>query len=327
MNSRTLQLYYRLKPYIPEKLGFHLRRARMRLLLPFYRNVWPIDKQAGATPPKWPGWPEGKKFALVLSHDVEWKNGHDTCQQLSELEESKGFRSAYYFVPHRYDVSAELRESLKSRGFEVGIHGLKHDGLLYSSWDVFKERAQEINRYIEEWGASGFRSPSVHHDLEWIRELNVQYDASTFDTDPFQPQSDGLKKIFPLWIPPKGDSRGYVELPYTLAQDWKIFSILRRKNIDTWKRKLDWIVERGGMALLVAHPDYMQFGDREQSHWDYPVALYIELLDYIKKEYEGQYWHALPKDVASFWTSYSHKEEDYQVWKDMRANNRGGRTK
>ena len=291
----------------------------MRLLVPFYRNVWPIDEQAGAAPPNWPGWPDGKKFALVLSHDVEWKIGHDTCQQLSMLEEPMGFRSAFYFVPHRYEVSPELRNDLNSRGFEVGLHGLKHDGLLYSSCEVFVQRAKEINRYIEEWNASGFRSPSVHHNLDWIRRLNIEYDSSTFDTDPFQPQSDGLKRIFPLWIPPEGGSRGYVELPYTVPQDWEVFSLLRQKNIDLWKRKLDWLVERGGLALLITHPDYMHFGDRKRQRWDYPATLYAEFLEYIKNEYEGQYWHVLPKEMATFWKSYSHKETDYRIWRENRS--------
>jgi hypothetical protein len=30
------------------------------------------------------------------------------------------------------------------------------------------------------------------------------------------------------------------------------------KTISIWKKKLDWIVEKGGMALLITHPDYMK---------------------------------------------------------------------
>jgi hypothetical protein len=42
---------------------------------------------------------------------------------------------------------------------------------------------------------------------------------------------------------------------------------MREKNIDIWKRKLDWIVENEGMALLITHPDYMNFGSgRLQYH-------------------------------------------------------------
>ena len=319
MISRSLKLYYLLKPFLPEKMVLLLRRASIHMLMPFYRNVWPIDEQAGGAPPAWQGWPDEKKFAVVLTHDVEWKAGHDTCRQLSKAEESLGFRSAFYFVPHRYSVSSTLRDDLTSRGFEVGLHGLKHDGLLYSSAEVFTQRAKEINQYIREWKACGFRSPSVHCDLDRIGELDIQYDASTYDSDPFQPQGGGLRRIYPVWIPPNGQARGYVELPYTLAQDWNVFSILKQKNIDIWKLKLDWIAKRGGMALLITHPDYMQFGNREKRHWDYPAARYIELLEYIKGEYAGQYWQALPRDVASFWKNYSHKEEDYQIWMENRA--------
>jgi len=41
-----------------------------------------------------------------------------------------------------------------------------------------------------------------------------------------------------------------VELPYSLPQDFSLFVIMRERNIDIWKIKLDWIVEKGGMALL-----------------------------------------------------------------------------
>jgi hypothetical protein len=52
-------------------------------------------------------------------------------------------------------------------------------------------------------------------------------------------------------------------LPYTLVQDFNLFKILREPNIDIWKRKLDWIAERGGMALINTHPDYMGFEGKQ----------------------------------------------------------------
>ena len=48
-----------------------------------------------------------------------------------------------------------------------------------------------INGYAREWGASGFRSGFMLRNLDWLHDLDVQYDASTFDTDPFEPQPDG----------------------------------------------------------------------------------------------------------------------------------------
>jgi hypothetical protein len=52
-----------------------------------------------------------------------------------------------------------------------------------------------------------------------------------------------------------------VELPYTLPQDFLLFVLMQEKNIDIWKKKLDWIADQGGMALFIAHPGYMQYLD------------------------------------------------------------------
>jgi len=126
----------------------------------------------------------------------------------------------FNFVPEGdYRVPAELRKELTAQGFEVGIHDLKHDGHLFASHRGLKRRAVRINRYAREWGASGFRSGFMLRNLDWLHDLDVQYDASTFDTDPFEPQPDGRHTIFPFWVPsPNGDAinharSGYVELP------------------------------------------------------------------------------------------------------------------
>jgi len=73
------------------------------------------------------------------------------------------------------------------------------------------------------------------------------------------------------------------------------------KNIDIWKNKLDWIVENGGMALLITHPDYMRFDGNKLTIEEYPVKYYEEFLDYIKDTYKGQYWPVVPNEMARFW--------------------------
>src|SRR4029453_17514035 len=277
-------------------------------------HVWPIMPGSERPPQNWPGWPEGKKFAFVLTHDVESKAGLDNCRSLMQLEMELGFRSSFNFVPEgSYRVPAELRGELTDSGFEVGIHDLKHNGHLFASHRGFKKRAVRINRYAREWGASGFRSGFMLRNLDWLHDLDVQYDASTFDTDPFEPQPDGGHTIFPFWVPrPNGSSAnghestsasssraGYVELPYTLPQDSTLFLVLRESTPEIWMRKLDWIAQHGGMVLLDVHPDYMSFDGSPQTTTEYPVALYREFLDYVKTRYAGEYWHALPKEVAA----------------------------
>ena len=163
-----------------------------------------------------------------------------------------------------------------------------------------------MNLYISKWNIEGFRSPSMYGNLQWMHALNIKYDASTFDVDPFEPQPAGVRTIFPFWVPNRDKTRGYVELPYTLPQDFTLFIILREQSIDLWKAKLDWIAENGGMALIITHPDYMSMSKSERRYDQYPVEYYQEFLEYIKTKYNQKYWHALPREMAAFWkTKYS----------------------
>jgi peptidoglycan/xylan/chitin deacetylase (PgdA/CDA1 family) len=291
-----------------------------------HKATWPIDPSTTTPPSSWSGWPDKKRFAFLLSHDVETQIGYDKISDLVDLEESLGFRSVINFIPEgQYRVNENLVQNLKDRGFEVGVHGLHHDGKLYNNFDIFKKRAQKINHYLKAWDATGFRSPFMHRNLDWLHLLNVSYDSSTFDTDPFEPQFDGLGTIFPKWIPiPNGeqspesgeqksearerisDSRhqssdldGYFELPYTLPQDSTLYLLLKEQTIDIWKTKTAWLAKHGGMAFLNVHPDYMDFsGKGTQSQ--YPVSHYADFLKHIKETYTDQYWHANPNEVAQF---------------------------
>ena len=303
--SLTNKIYYQLKPFIPGSLQITLRRMVIQRKRKLYEDVWPIDEKAGALPEGWSGWPDGKKFALVLMHDVDTEKGHEKCLDLAQIDERMGFRSSFNFVPERYNVSSEVRRILGEKGFEVGVHGLKHDGKLFSSRKRFQEQAVRINHYLKDWKSVGFVSPSMHRNLDWVHDLNVEYDASTFDTDPFEPQPEGLGSIFPFFVNGNSIQKGYVELPYTLPQDHTLFVIMGEKGIDIWKQKLDWIVKNGGMALLITHPDYMSFSGKKPASGEYPAKYYYnEFLEYIKETYKDQYWNALPRDVALFWTRH-----------------------
>lgn len=277
-----------------------MRRIMVRKKRARYAGVWPIDERACKPPEGWKGWPDGKKFALVLIHDVDTVKGYEKCYYLIKLEERLGFRSSFNFVPKRYSVSSGLIDYLNNHGFEVGVHGLYHDGKLYNSKEMFFERAKDINKYLKEWNAVGFRSPSMQHNLEWIHELDIEYDFSTFDTDPFESQPDGVQTIFPFYVHKDNGDNGYVELPYTLPQDFTLFVLMKETDIGIWKQKLDWVAEQGGMALLNTHPDYMNFS-RKPGLEEYPSSYYEQFLKVLETKYSGQYWKVLPRDVARFW--------------------------
>src|SRR3984893_14750554 len=172
MSMLRNRIYYRVKPFIPQALRTAIRRRIALRLRGSVGDVWPIWPGSEQPPKNWPGWPEGKKFAFVLTHDVESAIGLQKCRSLMQLDREFGFRGSFNFVPEGdYRLPSDLREELTQSGFEVGIHDLRHDGRLYQSHREFCHRATRINRYLAEWGAAGFRSAFMLHNLDWLHDL------------------------------------------------------------------------------------------------------------------------------------------------------------
>lgn len=307
-------LYYTIKPFLPRSVQIALRRARIKRLTPLIKDVWPINEFAGTAPPGWGGWPDGKQFAFVLTHDVESSRGMARCKVLAEIDLKYGFKSVFNIVPCKYDVPTATRWWLQNHGFEVGVHDYNHDGKLYQSRKIFEKRAAVINKYLKEWNVTGFRSAAMHHNLEWISELDIHYDCSTFDTDPFEPQPDGVTTIFPYWYQRERSEKGFVEIPYTLPQDFTLFVLKREKDCSIWKEKIKWIAEKGGMATVIVHPDYINFDKGKPSRADeYSLSLYEEFLEHIRGNYKGLYWNPLPKEIQSYIDKIARKDNSASV--------------
>jgi hypothetical protein len=293
--------YFKVKPFIPKSVRWVIRRSRTSRIMKQSADVWPIQESASAKPAGWKGWPHGKKFALVFTHDVESRDGVGKVKDLAKLERRHGLCSSFNFIPEGpYEDPTELRRWLVKNGFEVGVHDLNHDGQLYESREGFSRKAELINNYLEKWDAVGFRSGFMLHQLDWLHDLNVVYDASTFDTDPFEPQPDGSATIFPFLVKPSdgGTRPGYVELSYTLPQDSTLFILLRERTPEIWQRKLDWVARHGGLALVNIHPDYINFSGESDPALSYPVNLLKEFLGYCLNQYGNDFWNPLPRELA-----------------------------
>src|SRR4029077_4426382 len=97
----------------PQFLRTAIRRRMAMRLRRHIEDVWPIMPGSKHPPDNWTGWPGNKKFALVLTHDVESKEGLSKCQVLMQLEQNLGFRSSFNFIPEgSYRVPSELMEDL-----------------------------------------------------------------------------------------------------------------------------------------------------------------------------------------------------------------------
>ncbi len=302
------KIYYRLKPLLPDRLRMWARRQYSLWLREGVADRWPVLPGSERPPDGWTGWPGGRKFAVVLTHDVEGPEGLAKCRQLMEMERELGFVSSFNFIPAgAYQTPPVLREELTRHGFEVGVHDLNHDGHLYDSKAAFARKAVEINRHLREWGAAGFRSGFMLSRLDWLQQLDIDYDASTFDTDPFEPQPDGQGTIFPFWVPARGGEAGaaaarggYVELPYTLTQDSTLFLLLGETSPALWIQKADWVARHGGMVLVNVHPDYISFDSCNRTSRTYPAEHFRALLTHLRSTYGESFWQPLPRDLSAY---------------------------
>lgn len=300
--SFARKTYYRLKPFVPRSVTRSLRRRLRSAAVSDSPLHWPIESRYAQF--MWASlgaallaldrqsvrfihfWPEARKFAFVLTHDVETAEGLERVRELVDLETRYGFHSSFNFVPERYPVDRELIDTLRGRGFEVGVHGLKHDGKLFSSRSEFTKRAARINKHLKTFHAVGFRAPYTHRHPEWMQALDIEYDLSFFDTDPYEPVAGGTMSIWPFEI------GHFTELPYTLVQDNTLTAVLGETTPRIWIEKVDFIEKYWGLALVNVHPDYL----RDSSN----RLVYEQFLERMSWR-PGAYWHALPCEVARWW--------------------------
>lgn len=295
----VMRLYYLARPAMPRAIQLWLRRRFARVQAAATFPAWPIEDSlhdfyqwlfdviadlAAVPVPFLDLWPSGRSWALVLTHDVETDAGLRAMNLLRTPERACGYQSSWNLVGSRYQVDDETVRSLRDDGCEIGVHGLLHDGRDLSV-RLLDERLPAMWANASRWDADGFRSPATHRSWDLMPRLGFGYDTSYSDTDPYEPQAGGCCSFLPFF------NRDMVELPITLPQDHTLFTILQHPDGDLWLRKARHIRDRGGMVLVLTHPDY--------AHDQRLADGYQKLLEAFAGD--ETVWQALPREVAAWW--------------------------
>jgi len=301
--------YYFFRPILPLAVRKRIQRIVFRRRLKSMFPAWPVDcsveeifeqlmalalqsSSANEIPFIW-FWPKGKQSALMMTHDVEGQKGVDQCDLLMDLDDSYGIRAAFQLIPEgAYKCFDSLVSRIRSRGFELNIHDLDHDGKLYEQKELFERRAARINAYAQQYEIKGFRSGSMHRRQEWFNLLDFQYDMSVPTVSHLEPQKGGCCTVTPYFID------HILELPLTTIQDHGMFHVLSDRSLDLWRQQIEIILEHYGLISFIVHPDYIvEHAEREQ---------YRKLLEYIVRLRETRsIWVALPAEINSWWRERS----------------------
>jgi hypothetical protein len=121
--SAAKRLYYALKPALPRRFTQVLRRLHGSAASGAFPLGWPIEERyvrfqwevmrsvlngAGKRTLAFkPFWPDGHRFAFVLTHDVERSDGQAYVRAVADLDEHHGFRSSFKFVPESYPAVSD----------------------------------------------------------------------------------------------------------------------------------------------------------------------------------------------------------------------------
>lgn len=303
------KLYYRLRPLTNRAIRKQVQKFHARNWERQSFPRWPVDttvenifetvlllsiKARGVekVPFVW-FWPEGATSCLAMTHDVETRAGRDFCASLMNVDDSFGIRASFGIVPEeRYEVSASFLESMQSRGFEVAIQDLNHDGKLFDDREGFLRRAKIINRYGREFRAKGFRAAVLYRKPEWYDALEFAFDMSFPNVAPMDPQHGGCCTVMPFFI---GNT---LELPVTTIQDYTLFHVLNERSMDLWKSQINLVIGKNGLLSFIVHPDYLREPDT--------LSAYKNLLSHLKELQEKiPIWSALPSEINTWWRARS----------------------
>ena len=184
-------------------------------------------------------------------------------------------------------MSSNLIDTIRNRGFEVGVQDLNHDGRLFDNKEQFVRRAAIVNRYAKEYEAKGFRAAVLYRRPDWYDSFDFSFDMSMPNVAHLDPQRGGCCTVMPYFI------GRILEIPVTTTQDYTLFHILNQRSIDLWKTQIDLILKKNGLASFIVHPDYIIEQETR--------SIYKQLLSHLTElRSRSDVWFALPGEINSW---------------------------
>lgn len=242
-----------------------------------------------------PFWPEGKRWALVVTHDVDTVEGLGTVPIVADTDRELGFRPCWYVTGEAARAGLSQLDGLAARGHELGLHGDRHDlRLAYLQRPELERRLGACADLISRWKMRGYRSPGLlmTRRLAGVVARFFEHDSSVPDTDIASPAGAvrGCGTVFPFARP-----EGGLELPPTLPLEDKLAALgyPPREMLGIWRQKIDFIRKVGGMAVVTTHAEPHLGGSREL------LEVYAEFLGGLAGD--ADVWMAQPSEVAAWW--------------------------
>ncbi len=248
-----------------------------------------------------PLWPAGKKYAVLLTHDLDSDYAlrrPRALNSLREVGEDLGLHSAWLVVTRLLDAGMAALDDLHAAGHEIGCHGMRHDHrLAFLPEKRLAERIRKASMLIDRYGTTGFRSPNFLRTPALFRALDklFEYDMSMLEltSDPTNPLAGktGCSTCLPFLI----NATDLLEIPTTVPLDchYELLGLDAEKALRCQLDVIAGIRARCGVANILAHPE-PYFSLRKP--W---LVAYRRLVEHVAADPNA--WVARPRDLNRHW--------------------------
>ena len=248
-----------------------------------------------------PMWPGGKRFAVIVSGDIDTDYCLKTARALDGCRaalDTAGMRAAWMVVGKLAAAGRMVLDELHRQGHEIGYHGLHHDHrLAFLPPDRMAARMRGAQGLVQRYGATGFRSPNYLRTDELYRAVDsvLSYDMSMHDAvaraSGLSPRQEGCATCFPFRIA----GTGLTEIPITVPEDWdlELSGCTADQACDHQMAAITRLRERGGVAHVCIHPE-PQFTLRPD--W---LRAHARLLAWVAEDEAA--WLTRPGDIDRHW--------------------------
>lgn len=219
-----------------------------------------------------------KPMPVMLTHDIDSPEGLRNLPMFLADEEAVGARSTNFVVPCKWRIDHGILSELKQRGHEIGIHGFNHSNKTpFMDEPAINQRIDKMRGFIERYGVSGYRAPSLLRTRRLLRCL-----SNVFKYDSSIPTSGGL---FP--VPNNGcasarlfEVEGICEIPLSMLRDGTLLFLGYRPDEikDIWIKCAETIGKSGGVVVLLTHCEKRFTGNSKM------FSIYREIIQHLSSD-------------------------------------------